>query len=111
MSDRFVQPYYCYINIIVLCYYIIVLCLLLFNCVLGGAAAFSEGFVICFLKVPLACLGNMVAAVQPNSLGNSKKKVNKTFGTSGRFTRYNSVVQIFVYLCWVALEFRCFLSA
>ena len=58
------------------------------NHVLGGAATCSEGFVICFLKVPLACLGNMAAAVQPNSLGNSQKKVNKTFGTSGRPTRY-----------------------
>ena len=47
--------------------------------VLGGAATCSEGFVIYFLKVPLACLGSlgsMAAAVQPNSLGNSQKKVN-----------------------------------
>ena len=57
----------------------------------GGAATCSEGFVICFLKVPLACLGSMAAAVQPNSLGNSQKKVNKTFGTSGRPTQYYPV--------------------
>ena len=47
--------------------------------VLGGAATCSEGFVICFIKVPLACLGSMAIAVQPNSLGNSQKKVIKTF--------------------------------
>ena len=40
---------------------------------LGGEATCSEGFVMCFLKVPLACLGSMAAAVQPNSLGNSQK--------------------------------------
>ena len=44
---------------------------------------------VCFLKVPLACLGSMAAAVEPNSLENSQKKVNKTFGTSGRPTRYS----------------------
>ena len=32
----------------------------------SGAAAYSEGFVKCFLKVPLACMGSMAAAVQPN---------------------------------------------
>ena len=52
---------------------------------LGGAATCSKGFVICFLKIPLACLGSMAAAVQPNSLG---KTVYKTFGTSGRPTQY-----------------------
>ena len=31
--------------------------------ILGGAATCSEGFVICFLKVPFACLGSMAAAV------------------------------------------------
>ena len=56
--------------------------------ILGGAATCSEGFVICFLKVPLACLGSMSAAVQTNSLGNSQKTVYKTFGTSGRPTHY-----------------------
>ena len=56
--------------------------------ILGGAATCSEGFVVCFLKVPLACLGSMAAAVQPNSPGNSQKTVNKTFGTSGRPTQY-----------------------
>ena len=39
---------------------------------LGGAATCSEGFVMCFLRVPLACLGSMAAAVQPNGLGNSQ---------------------------------------
>ena len=53
-----------------------------------GAATCSEGFIICFLKVPLACLGSMAAAVLPNSLWNSQKKVYKTFGTSGRPTQY-----------------------
>ena len=38
----------------------------------------------CFLKVPLACLGSMAAAVQPNGLGNSQKTFYKTFGTSCR---------------------------
>ena len=28
----------------------------------SGAATCSEGFVKCFLKVPLACLGSMAAA-------------------------------------------------
>ena len=37
--------------------------------ILGGAATCYGGFVICFLKVPLVCLGSMGAAVQPNSLG------------------------------------------
>ena len=32
--------------------------------VLGGEATSSEGFVISFLKVPLACLGSMAAAAQ-----------------------------------------------
>ena len=54
----------------------------------GGAATCSEGFVICFPKVPPAGLGSMAAAVQHKSLGNFQKKVNKTFRTSGRPTRY-----------------------
>ena len=32
----------------------------------GGAATCSEGFATYFLKVPLACLGSMAAAVQLN---------------------------------------------
>ena len=55
---------------------------------LGGVATCSEGFVICFLKVPLVCLGSMAAAVQPNGLGNFQKTVYKTFGTSSRPTQY-----------------------
>ena len=43
----------------------------------GGAATCSEGFVVNFLKVPLACWGSNVAAVQPNSLGNSQKTFYK----------------------------------
>ena len=57
--------------------------------VLGGAATCSEGFVIRFRKVGLVCLDSMAAAVQPNSLRNSQKKVNKTFGRSGRPTGYS----------------------
>ena len=44
---------------------------------LGGVAACSEGFVVCLLKVPLACLGSMAAAVQPNSLGTLIKHFTK----------------------------------
>ena len=44
---------------------------------LGGAATCSEGFVTCFLKVPLACLGGMEAAVEPNSLGSLRKHFTK----------------------------------
>ena len=32
---------------------------------------------MCFLKVPLACLGSMTAAVQPYSLWNSQKHITK----------------------------------
>ena len=51
--------------------------------VLGGAATCLEGFVICFLRVPLACLGSMAAAVKQahgpgelseNSLQNLRNK-------------------------------------
>ena len=47
------------------------------NPVLGGAATCSKGFVICFLKVPLACLGSMSVTVQPNSLGTLRKHFTK----------------------------------
>ena len=47
--------------------------------VLGGAATCSEGFAIFFLKVPLACMGSMAAAVQPNCLWKSQKTCYKTF--------------------------------
>ena len=43
----------------------------------GGAATCSDGVVICFLKVLLACLGSMAAAVQPNSLGTLRKHFTK----------------------------------
>ena len=36
--------------------------------ILGGAATCSEGFLICFLKVPFDCLGSMAAAVMPGEL-------------------------------------------
>ena len=55
--------------------------------ILGGAATCSEGFVICFLKVPLSCLGSMAAAVLPYGLENFQKFVYKTFRTSGGPTR------------------------
>ena len=45
--------------------------------ILSGAATCSEGFVTCFLNVPLACLGSMAAAVQPNSLGTLRKHFAK----------------------------------
>ena len=45
--------------------------------VLGGVATCSEGFVTCFLKVILACLISMAAAVQPNSLGTIRKQFSK----------------------------------
>ena len=48
------------------------------------AATWSEGFVKCFLKVQLACLGSMAAVVQTNGLCNSYKTLYKTFGTSCR---------------------------
>ena len=44
---------------------------------LVGAATCSEGFVICFLKVPHAYLGSMAAAVQPNSLETLRKHFTK----------------------------------
>ena len=31
------------------------------------------------MKVPLACLGSMAAAVQPNGLGNTQKTFYRTF--------------------------------
>ena len=69
--------------------------------VLGAAATCSEGFAICFLEVPHAGLGSMAAAVQPNSLGNSQKKVNKTFGTSGRPTRYKKILFLVAKTCHI----------
>ena len=39
----------------------------------SGALGCEKGSVKYFLKVPLACLCSMAAAVQPNSLGNSWK--------------------------------------
>ena len=43
----------------------------------GGSATCFEGFVVSFLKVPLACLGSMAAEVQPNSLGTLGKHFTK----------------------------------
>ena len=50
----------------------------------SGAAGSEKGFDKCFLKVLLACLGSMAAAVQLNCLGNSRNTFYKTFGTSWR---------------------------
>ena len=50
----------------------------------SGAAICGDSLVICFLKAPLACLGSMRAAVQPNGLGNSQKTFYNTFGISCR---------------------------
>ena len=41
----------------------------------SGAATCEKGFVICFHKVPLICLGSMAAAVQPNGLWNSQGNI------------------------------------
>ena len=43
----------------------------------SGAAGCVKCFVTCFLEVPLACLGSMVDAIQPNGLWNSQKHVTK----------------------------------
>ena len=56
--------------------------------ILVGAATCFKGFVTCSLKIPLACLGSMAAAVKPKGLRNSQETVNKTFGTSGRSTQF-----------------------
>ena len=53
-----------------------------------------EGFVANFLKVPLACWGSSVAAVQPNSLGNSQKTFYKTLGTSGFSWKIQNLILI-----------------
>ena len=45
----------------------------------GYSSDHGKGFVKSFLKVPLACLGSVAAAVQPNGLGNSLKTFYKTF--------------------------------
>ena len=39
----------------------------------SGASGCEKGFVKCFLKVSLACLGSTAAAVQSNGLRNSQK--------------------------------------
>ena len=41
----------------------------------GGAASCSEGFVVCFLKVPHACWGSMAAATQPNGPGGLSENI------------------------------------
>ena len=52
-----------------------------------GAAACSEGFVKCFLRVP-RLLGCTAAAMLPKQArGTFKKTYYKTFGTSGRPTQ------------------------
>ena len=46
------------------------------------AATCAEGFVICFMKDPLAFLGGMSSVVQLNGQWNSQKTFYKTFPTS-----------------------------
>ena len=48
----------------------------------SGAATCSEGFVICFLKVPLACLAAWQLQYSPTSWGTLAETCYKTFGTS-----------------------------
>ena len=48
----------------------------------SGAAGCEKGLVKCLLKVPLACLGSMAAAVQHNGLCNSQKTIYNTFSTT-----------------------------
>ena len=50
----------------------------------SGAVGCEKGFATCFLKVPLACLGSMAAAAQPNCLWNSQKTCHKTFSSTCR---------------------------
>ena len=45
----------------------------------GYSSGHRKGFVKCFMKVLLACLGSMAAAVQPNGLGSFQKIFYKTF--------------------------------
>ena len=55
----------------------------------SGATGFVKGLVTCFWKFPIACLGSMAAAVQPNSLWNSQKTFYKTAFTTCRPRLYN----------------------
>ena len=54
----------------------------------SGAATCEKGFVICFHKVPLICLGSMAAAVawqlqySPTACGTLGEKYYKTLFTS-----------------------------
>ena len=50
----------------------------------SGAATCKKGVLLCFLKITLACLGCMAAAVQPKRLGNSQKTFYKRSSTSCR---------------------------
>ena len=45
----------------------------------SGAATCRKGFVICFLKVSLVCVGSIVAAVQPTACGTLRKHFTKLF--------------------------------
>ena len=63
---------------------------------MSGAAGCVKGFSTCFLKVPLAGLGSMVAAVQPNCLWwNSQKSCYKTFSSTCRPRLYVFVGKFF----------------
>ena len=48
------------------------------NNIQSKAATCEKGFENCFLKVSLACLGSMAAAVLPSGLWNSEKTFYKT---------------------------------
>ena len=50
----------------------------------SGAATCKKGVLLCFLKITVACLGCMAAAVQPKRLGNSQKTLYKRSSTSCR---------------------------
>ena len=47
-----------------------------------GVSGCEQGFITCFLEVPLASLSSMAAAVQPHCLWNSQKTCYKTFSTT-----------------------------
>ena len=52
------------------------------NLIHSGASGCEKGFVKCFVKVPLAYLSSMAAAVQPIGQWNSRKTFYKTYFTT-----------------------------
>ena len=69
---------------------------------LGEAATCSEGFVICFLKSSPCLLGQRGSCRTGQQPGELSEKVNKTFETSGRPTRY------FILICISIFNFEVF---